>query len=272
MSRLLAILLLVLAPAVHNGLQAAEGCLPAKPDQENRLVFQYTTLLDPHQEERLNNKLTRFARETSNRIVVIVVDTLCGLEPYAFATAIIENWGVGDKDRDNGVVVLVKPTGGPGQRATFIGTGRGLEGAIPDAYCKRIVDEQLIPRFREGDFIGGLDKATDTLMALAKGEYDFESRDKAPVVPLLIGLFLFVLIIVLSWRASVRRYASVNNIDFWTALRLLAEMQQRHHGRWGGFTGGGGGWRGGGGGWGGGGGFGGFGGGSSGGGGAGGSW
>ncbi|MBL8000793.1 MAG: TPM domain-containing protein [Flavobacteriales bacterium] len=262
--RLFTTLVLVLAV---GALHAAKDCFPAKPDREDRLVFQYTTLLDPHEEERLNNKLTRFAQETSNRIVVVVVDTLCGLEPYAYATAIIENWGIGDAARDNGVVVLVKPTGGPGQRATFIGTGRGLEGAIPDAYCKRIVDEQLIPHFRQGDFIGGLDQATDTLMGLAKGEYNFESRDKAPVVPLLIGLFLFVLIIVLSWRASVRRYATVNNIDFWTAMRLLAEMQQRHSGRWGGFTGGGGGWSGGGGG-----GFGGFGGGSSGGGGAGGSW
>lgn len=265
MSRVLAVLLLVLVQAAHTGLWAAKECLPAKPDRQDRLVFQYTALLDPHQEERLNNKLTRFARETSNRILVIVVDTLCGLEPYAFATEIGESWRIGGERFDNGVVVLVKPTGGPGERATFIATGRGLEGAIPDAYCKRIVDEQMIPHFREGDFIGGLDKATDTLMALAKGEYDFRSRDRGPAWWLVLLPLLFIALVIWVNVRRAKDYARTNDVEFWTAWWLLNQARRAHRGSWGGFTGGGGSW-------GGGGGFGGFGGGSFGGGGAGGSW
>lgn len=256
-------LLLVFAP-----LRAAQDpCLPAKPSSEEHLVVQLTPLLKKAEAGRLDGKLRRFAQETSNRILVIIADTLCGLEPYAYATAIGENWGIGDKGFDNGVVVLVKPTGGPGERATFIATGRGLEGAIPDAIAKRIVDEQLIPHFRNGDFAGGLEKATDTLMGLAKGEYHMESRDKVPVWPVLIFILVFVFLIIMAWRQGVKRYAKTNSIDFWTAMWLMSQTQQRHSGRWGGFTGGGGGFGGGGGG-----GFGGFGGGGFGGGGAGGSW
>ncbi|MBV6404442.1 MAG: TPM domain-containing protein [Flavobacteriales bacterium] len=264
---------LLLVPALITGLfrLAAQDdpCLPKAPPrvEQDRLVFQLAPLLNATEEERLDRKLTRFAQETSNRILVLVVDTLCGLPPSDFAFAIGESWGVGAKGFDNGVVVLVKPTGPPGQRKVFIATGYGLEGAIPDLTCKRIVDGEIIPRFKEGDYYAGLDKATDVLMGLAKGEFDHTSYDKPKVPwPLFVMLGLVVLVVVLSLRNSARRYARTNDVDFWTALWLLNQTGRSHSGRWGGFTGGGG-WRGGGGG-----GFGGFGGGGFGGGGAGGSW
>lgn len=260
---LLMALLLVLSP-----LRAQDPCVPAKPAGENHLVVQLTPLLDAAEEARLDAKLRSFAQETSNRILVLVVDTLCGLEPYAFATAIGENWGIGDAGFDNGVVVLVKPTGSAGERKLFIATGRGLGGAIPDAYAKRIVEEEIIPLFKQGRFADGLERGTDVLMGLAKGEYTMPSRDKVPVWPVLIVIAVFVFLVAMAWRQSVNRYAKTNSIDFWTALWLMSQAQRTHPGRWGGFTGGGGGGFGGGGG----GGFGGFGGGSFGGGGAGGSW
>jgi len=264
--RLIPFLALLLAVFTVHAQQ--NPCLPAKPQAENHLVVQLTPLLDAGEEARLDEKLRRFAQETSNRILVLVVDTLCGLEPYAFATAIGESWGIGDKGFDNGVVVLVKPTGSAGDRKLFIATGRGLGGAIPDAYAKRIVEEEIIPQFKQGRFADGLERGTDILMGLAVGEYKMKSKDKVPVWPVLIFIAVFVALVVLAWRKSVNGYAKTNNIDFWTAMWLMSQAQRTHRGRWGGFTGGGGGGFGGGGG----GGFGGFGGGSFGGGGAGGSW
>lgn len=245
-------------------LFAQGDCMPPKPSDETHLVWQFTPLLDQGEEQQLDTKLAAFAQRTSNRIAIIIVDTLCGLEPVDYAVAIGRAWGIGGAEFNNGVVLLVKPNGGKGRRHVFIAPGHGLEGAIPDLACKRIVEEQLLPRFKEGRYAQGLDDAVSTLMQLAEGEISAESYSKprVPWVPIVAVILFFVLIIFLK-AGQTRRYAAVNGIDFWVAWTLLNQATRSSRGSWGGFTGGGGG---------GGGGFGGFGGGSFGGGGAGGSW
>ena len=246
-----------------------DPCFPPKPKNEDTLVFQFTKFLDKQEALVLNNKLTRFARESSNRIAIVAVDTLCGYPASDFAFDLGQAWGFGKKGIDNGVLILVKPNGSPGDRHVFIAVGYGLEGAIPDLIAKRIVDEEILPRFRNGDFYGGMDKATDVLMALAKGEINAKSYGKEPVPwgPILTMLLFFAFIFYSMVRRT-KKYARVNNLDFWAAWALMNAASSSHSGRWGGFSGGGGGGFGGGGG----GGFGGFGGGGFGGGGAGGSW
>ena len=257
--------LFALCPLV--AFTVSDPCMPPKPADQDHLVFQFTDFLSGSDAERLDAKLTRFAQETSNRIAVVVVDDLCGQNASDFAFELGESWGIGGK-HDNGILVLVKPTGTPGERKVFIATGYGLEGAIPDLLCKRIVEEQIIPHFKRQDFYKGLNGGTDVLMKLAKGEISEESYGSGSPAggPLLIlGVFLVIIILALvAQRGKVKRYASTNGIDFWSAWWLLNQASRSHRGSWGGFTGGGGG--------GGGGGFGGFGGGSFGGGGAGGSW
>lgn len=261
--------LLTFAAALVFALSAGatEDCIPAKPANETVLVWQFTPFLAPQEEAQLNARLVGFAQRTSNRIAIIVVDTLCGLEPYAYATAIGRDWGIGGKEHDNGVVILVKPHGPKGQRHVFIAPGRGLEGALPDATCKRIVEEEMLPAFRNGRYALGLNDAVDVIMKLAAGEISQESysKDPFPWVPIVVVLFIFFAVIMAK-VLQARRYARVNDVDFWVAWALLNQAARSSSGRWGGFTGGG--WSGGGGG----GGFGGFGGGSFGGGGAGGSW
>lgn len=246
-----------------------DPCFPPKPSNEDHLVFQYTKFLTPQDEEFLNNKLVHFAQQTSNRIAVVAVDTLCGYPASDFAFQLGEAWGLGKKGVDNGVLILVKPNGPAGDRHVFIAVGYGLEGAIPDLIAKRIVDEEILPRFRLGEYYAGMDKATDVLMGMAKGEIDAKSYGKDPVpwAPILLILAFFA-IIFFSMIRRTRKYARVNNMDFWAAWALMNAASSSHSGSWGGFSRGGGGGFGGGGG----GGFGGFGGGSFGGGGAGGSW
>jgi uncharacterized protein len=250
-----------------------DPCLPQKPAGEDHLVFQFTDFLSDFDKGRLDAKLMHFAQETSNRIAVVVVDDLCGYEASDFAFDLGESWGIGAKGKDNGILVLVKPTGKPGERKVFIATGYGMEGAVPDLLNKRIVEERIIPHFKNGEFYEGLDEATDGLMALAKNEFNEESlgQKSSPTAPLfMVAVFLIIIVLAfVAQRNKVRQYARTNGIDFWSALWLLSQATRSHRGTWGGFTGGGGGWSGGGGG---GGGFGGFGGGSFGGGGAGGSW
>lgn len=261
-------LCLALFTALASFGVSGDPCFPPKPANEDRLVFQYTPFLDAQGEEHLNAKLVQFARETSNRIAVVAVDTLCGYPPSEFAFLLGEAWGLGKKGIDNGVLVLVKPNGVAGDRHVFIAVGYGLEGAIPDLIAKRIVEEEVLPRFRQGDYAGGMERATDVLMGLAKGEINAKSYGKEPFPWIVVLLaLLFTVFIIASVVGRTKKYARVNNIDFWAAWALMNAASSMHGGRFrsgggsgfGGFGGGGGG-------------FGGFGGGSFGGGGAGGSW
>jgi uncharacterized protein len=263
------LLLLFIGASAWSVAADPDPCFPPKPKDENQLVFQFTKFLSPDQAHALDSKLVNFARETSNRIAIVAVDTLCGYPPSDFAFQLGQDWGFGKKGVDNGILILIKPNGPAGDRHVFIAVGYGLEGAIPDLIAKRVVDEELLPRFRNGDFYGGLDKATDVLMGMAKGEIDVKSYGEGdrsvPWLPILLFLGAFIFIIA-SKVGSTKRYARTNHLDFWAAWALLNAASNRHSDGWGGFTGGGGGFGGGGGG------FGGFGGGGFGGGGAGGSW
>jgi uncharacterized protein len=240
------------------------GLDPPPGRDQGRLVWDHAGWLEHDEADRLNARLVSFARETSNQLLVLIVDTLCGLPESDLAFEVGERWGIGQQRFDNGIVLLVKPNGPPGQRKVFIAVGYGLEGAIPDLRAKQVVEGIILPGFRRGDPFGALDAATTTLMAMAKGEYNEAMQPaKPPVWPVLLVFALVGAVIFLSWRNRVSNYASTNRVDWWTAMWLLSRMDSRT-GRW---HRAGGGWSGGGGG-----GFGGFGGGSFGGGGAGGSW
>ncbi|MEI7663018.1 MAG: TPM domain-containing protein [Bacteroidota bacterium] len=255
------------------GLTPANGQeVPARPDPP-RLVNDFAGILKADEIQLLERKLVAFSDSTSTQIVVVIVKSLNGADKQAFAYQIGQKWGVGQKGKNNGAVVLVKPKypNEPGE--VCIQTGYGLEGVIPDALAKRIVDNEMMPSFRTGDYYAGINAGVSTMMSLAKGEYTAEQYTKrrggkqSPyglLIPLIILVVVFTLI-----RGSRANGMSVGkSIPFWTAFWLLGSMGRGHSGSWNDFSGGGGG----GGFGGGGGGFGGFGGGSFGGGGAGGSW
>ncbi len=155
---------------------AQSNGIPERPNPP-KLVNNFTAsgFLSADEESLLEQKLQTFANETSNQIVIVIVDDINGMELWAYATEIGKQWGVGQKEEDNGIVILIKPTGGEGQRYLEIVIGRGLEGAIPDITTKRIREDEMYPYFKNGEGYKGLDKGTDVLMALAKGEYNSDS-------------------------------------------------------------------------------------------------
>lgn len=172
---------------------------PNPPRLVNNLSKEFSDFFSQPEEEALERKLDAFAEKTSNQIVVLVVDDLAGMEPFEYATKVGEDWKVGNANEDNGIVVLIKPTGGKGERKTFIAVGRGLEGAIPDYTCNEIVENELLPAFKDGKFYEGVDKATEVLMALAKGEYNSDQyakknkkNDLLKVVIVLVVIIIFV--------------------------------------------------------------------------------
>ncbi len=239
---------------------AAEVIPPAPAQYFN----DYANVVSSATAARLNKTLEDFERETSNQILVVVYPKMqsgSSLEDYTVRVA--QAWRVGQKAKDNGAVLFVFVQ----EHRVRIEVGYGLEGALPDALAKRIIDEQITPRFRAGDFDGGLSAGVNAILAATRGEYKGTGRT--------VGQPL----IIYGNRQQSPRLPPVAVIIIAVAILFLLLALSRRQRGWiyygGGWTGGGG-WRGGGG-WGGGGGFsggGGFrgGGGSFGGGGASGSW
>jgi uncharacterized protein len=254
-----------------SGSSAFAQDIPARPEPP-RLVNDFAGVLNADEIRALEAKLVAFNDSTSTQITVVIVPTLNGYEKSDYAYRLGQQWGVGQKDKNNGAVVLIKPKTGNEKGEAYIATGYGLEGVIPDALAKRIVENEMIPAFRQNDYYGGVNAAVTTMISLAKGEYTAEQytkRTKNDAKPYGILVPLIILIIVfMTIRGSRAKTNSIGkNIPFWTAFWLLGSMGRGHSGSWNNFSSGSGGFGGGGGG-----GFGGFGGGSFGGGGAGGSW
>jgi uncharacterized protein len=223
-------------------------------------------VVSPAAAQRLDAKLREFEKQTSNQILVVIYPKMqsdSSIEDYTYRVA--EQWRVGGKGRNNGVVLFVFPR----DRKMFMQVGYGLEGALPDALAKQIIDREITPRFRNGDYDGGLTAGVDAIIAATKGEY--KPAPKKELSGRGVGFIIFLVIVVIVILVSVARNRGP------TTYSRRGRRRGRHYG--GGWpifipTGGGGWGGGGGGGWGGGGGGGGFsaGGGSFGGGGAGGSW
>ncbi|MFT4024570.1 MAG: TPM domain-containing protein [Flavihumibacter sp.] len=235
-----------------------------------RLVNDAAHLLTPDQVAALESKLVAYDDSTSNQVVIVTVTTLGDREPNEYATQLGRSWGVGGREFNNGVVILVSvPAEGSGEkRQVYITAGYGLEGALPDIILKGIVDREMIPNLKSGNYYRAFDEATTAIIQAAAGEYKapegYNRRNQESPIPVgLIILIVIIIIIVFSRRGgggggmmSRRGYRGWNS-----GPPVIIP------GGWG--RGDGGGWSSGGGG---GGGFGGFGGGSFGGGGAGGSW
>jgi uncharacterized protein len=244
--------------------------IPERPNPP-RLVNDLAGILSAQEVNTLENKLVAFNDSTGTQIVVVTVNDLGDYDKAEFTYTLGQKWGVGQKDFSNGVVIMVKPHGGQGQRHAFIATGYGLEGVIPDAVAKRIVENEMIPYFKENRFYEGINSAVDIVMGLASQEFTADAYvNKKRVkqgIPAFAVIFIIVLFFILLSVAKSKHQTLGHKPNIWTLLWLMSQANRSHGGHFGNFTGGRGSFGGGGGG-----GFGGFGGGSFGGGGAGGSW
>lgn len=232
---------------------------PVPPTLYNNFSKEFPAFLNKQEAAALEEKLEQFSNETSNQICVVVVDDLGGYDISEFAFKLGNEWGVGKADKDNGLVIVVKPTQGEGGRDLFIAVGNGLEGAIPDIAAKRVEREEIVPHFKNGEYFLALNKGTDKLMQLAKGEINVKDyarghgNEQNIPAGVIIGLIiLFIVIRNIFGGGKGGRTLSRRGPVFWGG--------PFGGGGWGGgSSGGGGGW-------------GGFGGGSFGGGGAGSKW
>ena len=174
------------------------SAIPGRPVPP-RLVNDYADIFTWEEENRLERMLVALDDTTSNQITVVTVNDLEGYDPAEYATRIGLDWQVGTADFNNGVVVLVKPKTPDSNGQAFIAVGYGLEGAIPDAYAKRIVEDEMIPHFRENDYFGGTEAACITLIKLASGEISAEDEleDDAFAIVMAMLMIMFICFVVI---------------------------------------------------------------------------
>ncbi len=192
----------LLGLALSLPLPAATG-LPARPDPP-RLVNDLGSVLTEAQTEALERKLVAFDDSTSNQIAVVTVHSLEGREASEYATELHREWGIGDSEKDNGLLILVKPKNDEGNGNVFISVGYGLEGAIPDIIAKRVIEEVMIPRFKEDDYYAAIDGACDMLMKYASGEFS-DKTDDSQDLGYIVALVFIILLTLLILRSVFGR-------------------------------------------------------------------
>ncbi|WP_412467395.1 TPM domain-containing protein [Pedobacter sp. KLB.chiD] len=234
------------------------------PEKPTTLVNDYANVLSSDQKQALENKLVTFNDSSSTQIAIAILKSVGDYDINEYAVALGRKWGVGQSGKNNGIMIVVSV----GDRKISIQTGYGLEGALPDIYAKRIIDNDIKPNFRAGNYYAGLDEATTSIIKYTRGEYKNDnpktSSRKGGSGSIVIIIIIVIVIIIIMRKgggggSEVIGGRGASNALFWAML--FGSGGGRSSGGWGGGSSGGGG-----------GGFGGFGGGSFGGGGSSGSW
>jgi uncharacterized protein len=240
--------------------------LPPKPS--NSLILDSTNTLSPIERQALEDKLVAYNDSTTTQIAVVILHNVQGDDINDFGQKLGRAWGIGQKGKNNGLLVLVALD----EHKVSIQTGYGAEGAVPDIVTQQIIQNDILPNFRQKNYYAGLDAATTSLMRYMKGEYKaapgagHRQKDKGGIGSAFVLIFIVIIILIVIFRGrgggGGRIYDSRGGASpFWWFL--AGSALGRGSGGWGGFSGGGGGDSGG---------FGGFGGGDFGGGGSSGSW
>ncbi|MFO1519317.1 MAG: TPM domain-containing protein [bacterium] len=170
--------------------------IPPKPEGR---VSDYAGMLDAASRGELEQKLKDFEDATSNQVIVAIFPSLEGESLEDFSIHLADRWKVGQKGRDNGVILLIFKN----DRQLRIETGYGLEGALPDAVGKSIIQDVIVPRFKEGDFKGGIFAGVDAIFEATKGEYHAKPhQDGLPLPPWVVILLIFFLFMLFNYLAK----------------------------------------------------------------------
>ena len=129
-------------------------------------VTDLTKTLDASQQQALESRLAAFEQQRGSQIAILIVPTTQPEAIEQYSIRVVDQWKLGREEVDDGILILVAKN----DRQMRIEVGYGLEGVIPDAVANRIIDQIMVPHFRQGDFFGGFMAAVDQLSALIAGE------------------------------------------------------------------------------------------------------
>jgi uncharacterized protein len=168
-------------------------------------------LLGERDEAELDAALARFEAETTNQIVVATVESLQGLAIEDYGYQLGRHWGIGQAGKDNGALLIVAPE----ERELRIEVGYGLEGELTDAQSRTIIENAILPHFRQGDFASGIKAGVAAMIETLGGSYDpalppveVRESERAPSpFPFVVALVIIMIIVLnrLSRRGRRRR-------------------------------------------------------------------
>lgn len=200
-----------------GSLLHAQFRVPPRPMVETS-VYDYVDLLKPDQKTALRQKLINYADSTSTQIVVAVIGSTDGRNIQELGVYWLNEWGIGQKGKDNGILVILARD----DRRVGINTGKGVEGKLTDAMSRRIIETVMIPEFREGDYYSGLDRGTDAIFLVMAGEFTADPGDAQSdqKVGALIVMVIFIIIIILL---IINRRGGGRGPDLWDII-ILSNM------------------------------------------------
>lgn len=173
----------------------AQFDIPEKPSFQTS-VYDYAQLLNENEKSDLEAKLIRYSDSTSTQIVVVTVENLKGEDIGILTQKWAQNWGIGDKGKDNGVLILLAKK----ERKIWISPGYGLEDKLTAGINGEIVRKIIIPEFKNGSYYNGLDKGADALFEVFKGKYKGNRQGEETPFPFFIIIIIVVILIVLFSR------------------------------------------------------------------------
>jgi len=185
--------LLVFLLASTRLLFAQSTDFPAQPSPP-KLVNDFAAMMSEADVRTLEQKLKTYSDTTSTQIAVVTLASIGDYDIGDYAEQLANQWGIGIKGKDNGLLILVVKD----SRKVWIATGYGMEGTIPDATANRLIDQVIIPHFKQGDFYGGLDKATDNIMALMSGTYEKEPGQASRSTAFYVFLVIIIVLVIFS--------------------------------------------------------------------------
>jgi uncharacterized protein len=172
--------------------------IPAKPNPP-RLVNDYAGVLSSEENNALEQKLVAYFDSTSTQIAIVIESSLDGDDLFDYSQRLATEWGIGEKGRNNGVLIYVAIN----DRKVRIHTGYGMEATITDALTTRIRQEQINPNFKAGNYFEGLDEATTIIMKAASGEYVNDhpkGRNSGKHVPKVIVFIIIIVVLIAVFR------------------------------------------------------------------------
>ncbi|MCO5248246.1 MAG: TPM domain-containing protein [Chitinophagales bacterium] len=168
-----------------------------------RLVNDFAGMMNETEQDRLERKLLNYYDTTSTQIAIVTIETLGNYPVEEYGIRLARKWGIGNKDKDNGVLILIAKE----ERKFDIETGYRVGQYISDIDANRILRNTLTPNFKEGDYYQGLDEATDQMITLLSGGFVKDNTDEGIPVGLIIFLIIFfILLIIIISKNSNNHY------------------------------------------------------------------
>lgn len=213
MKRLLYILLLI-SISLGSGLSAQDLPEPMKSRTNPNsflIVNDFAKVFSDSERQSLEDMLVAYNDSTSTQIYIVSVEDLQGYAASDYAQRLGEKWGIGQKGKDNGVLILFKPRNQYGRGQVYIATGRGVEHVLPDGRTGRIIDTYMMPYLQNGDYYSASKAAIEAIMKYLSGEFTADPKSEGFDWGELIVTLIFLAFLVLFIYAGSKNQPPRNN-------------------------------------------------------------